>query len=1104
MAFPEDPLGLRGYLELGGTQVDITADLYTRDPITHSRGRAYRANAADPGECTATIKNVDGTYTPRNAEGPYYGLLSRNTPFEFSLPGATTHLSTIGVGDRARTPDAAGISITGDIDVRVDAWMADWAPDNPTEVAGKYNAAAGRSWLIFLYQGSAWFYWSPDGTTEIQSHSTVPLVIPPGGRMSLRVTLDVNNGASGRTVTYYTGPTISGPWTQLGDSVVQAGVTSIFDNAEGLDVGAVGPISFADPAARFYAFQLRNGINGTLVANPDFSAQTLGATTFADSVGLTWTLNGTASISNRIIRFAGEVPEWPTKWSTSEKDAWTPIEAAGVLRRLGKGEQTVDSTLRRRIPSGSPLAYWPLEDGRDATQFYSPIAGVAALKTSGMSLAADDSLAGSSALPSVSGGATLSGAVPAPSGSPTSWHTEFIYYLPNTGPATARTVIQWTGTGTVKRWRMLLKTQGSEIYGYDAEDNVVTSALLVLTGLGTFNAWTRWQLYAVQNGANVDWTVRWIPIGGSGVASTTSFAGSVGRINGVKGPDGGYSSDLDGMILGHIAAFTTANTTIYNSADIGFAGETAAARMTRLCAEEGVPLTVVGDPSGTQRVGPQRPSNLLDVLRDAAAADGGIFGETRDRRELQYRTRESLYNQTPKITLDYAAKKIAPPFEPVDDDQVRNEWAVTRDGGSTAVASLPTGPLSIEDIGRYPDSATLSLFTDDQTDLIAGWLLHTTTWDENRYPSLTLRLHRHPEFVAAVLDLDIGDKIRITNLPKRFASPGAVDLLVDGWTEELLPRKWEITFTCSPAGPWEVAVTDDLVLGRADTEGAQLAAAMTSTATSADVLTTAGPVWATDPAELPFDVRVGGEVWSVTAAASWATDAFGRTTANGWGTADSGQAWTATGGVAGNFAVGSGVGSHTLSTTNASRRTVTPFTYPDLDVLVDVTSSAAATGGSLYGGPVVRYTDQDNLYFARVEFTTGNVGILSIRKRVASVETQLGTYTLNGAYTAGTFYRVRFKASGSALKAKAWVVGALEPGDWLVEVTDSSLTTSVSVGVLSISATGNTNVSPAVRYDSLNLFNPQKFTAVRSVNGVVKAQTSGTDVRLAYPAYTAL
>jgi hypothetical protein len=237
---------------------------------------------------------------------------------------------------------------------------------------------------------------------------------------------------------------------------------------------------------------------------------------------------------------------------------------------------------------------------------------------------------------------------------------------------------------------------------------------------------------------------------------------------------------------------------------------------------------------------------------------------------------------------------------------------------------------------------------------------------------------------------------------------------------------------------------------------------------------------------------------------SWMQDAFPRTAASSWGTADTGQLWTNSGGTAADYNVTTGYGATRLATANVSRRVFTDFLYGDVDVYTSITSSAAATGGSLFGGPTARHIDSDNLYQARVEFTTANAVILSVRKRVATVETQLATFTTDITHVAGTFLRVRFQVIGSNLKAKIWRLTDSEPYLWQIETTDTDLTTSVFIGLRSISAAANTNVNPEIRYDNYEITNPQTFTVTRSRNGVTKAQSAAADVRLADPAIVAL
>jgi hypothetical protein len=119
----------------------------------------------------------------------------------------------------------------------------------------------------------------------------------PGARLAVRAQLDVDNGASGWTVTFSTAPTADGTFTQLGDLVTGTPATSIFAGTQELRVG--NNAGGAEVAAGFvYGASVRSGLvgAGSEVANPDFSAQAPGAGSFSDAAGRTWTLIGNADI----------------------------------------------------------------------------------------------------------------------------------------------------------------------------------------------------------------------------------------------------------------------------------------------------------------------------------------------------------------------------------------------------------------------------------------------------------------------------------------------------------------------------------------------------------------------------------------------------------------------------------------------------------------------------------------------------------------------------------------------------------------------------------------------------------------------------------------
>lgn len=200
---------------------------------------------------------------------------------------------------RARTPDAASLDITGDLDVRAHVALDDWTPAAMNTMVSKFTTTGNqRSWRFMVFTtGALRVVWSADGTgTVFTATSTVAPVIADGEDLWVRFTLDVDNGAAGRTITFYTS-TDGVTWTVLGAPVVQAGVTSIFSGTAAVNIGAHTSGTAEMMSGKVFYAEIRNGIGGTVVANPDFTAQGPGQTTFFDSTGKEWTVEAPAVIA---------------------------------------------------------------------------------------------------------------------------------------------------------------------------------------------------------------------------------------------------------------------------------------------------------------------------------------------------------------------------------------------------------------------------------------------------------------------------------------------------------------------------------------------------------------------------------------------------------------------------------------------------------------------------------------------------------------------------------------------------------------------------------------------------------------------------------------
>ncbi|MFI6862649.1 carbohydrate binding domain-containing protein [Streptomyces sp. NPDC050421] len=1078
---------MRTEIQIGGAWTDVTADTYTRDPITISRGTADEASSTEPSSCSMTLNNRLGKYSPRNPMSPYYGLIGRNTPVRVSVAIGDSALPTSGAGSSdqgATSPDRTVLRTPTGLDVRVEVTMSNWTgndpgvTDNYVELCGKGVMAGNQqSWALMVTDaGRLVLRWSTDGAGLNAGTQSATIPVGTSGRIALRAVIQCDNGAGGWTVTYYTAPALSGPWVVLGTPFsTTSGTTNIYSGTGQLTVGqSMTDMGYSSPNGYTHGMELRNSA-GTLVANPLIAGIAPGTTSFTDGTGNVWTTRAGSTITNRKTRFVGEVSAWPSRWDVSGRDVWVPIEAAGMMRRLGQGVKALDSTLRRRIPSGGPLAYWPCEEGALADQFYSPIDNVRPLRMTGFDVAAASSLAGSSPLPTTKEGGTFSGVVPPPATTLNQWHTEFIFNYPkDAGPAVTQGFLRWAATGTVRRWEVQIGAVGINVIGYNSDDVEVTSSILNLLAFGVFNAWCRCQIFAVQNGSNVDWTVRYIPIGGSGVSVTTSYAGTVGRITGIKGPNS-FNAGLDGTALGHLSVLPVAGSTIYNNADIAFTGETAGVRATRLTTEEGIPFRLAGATEGQTRVGPQTPETVLTLLGEAEQADGGILYEDRDRLQLVYRGRSSLYNQRVALALDYLAKgEVPPPLEPTEDDQkIRNDVTVVRDGGSSSRIQVTEGPLSVAvppaGVGIYDESVTLSLYSDAQTEGIAGWLSHLGTVDEARYPTITVWVHAAPHLADAVLALDIGDRLTIAN-PPAWLPPDTIDQHVRGYTEVLGLFEWSLTYNCAPASPWQVGVEGDPVYARADTAGSALASSATATATTLSVATTVGPVWVTaapnEIADPGFEQGTG--TWACTRGTSIGVVTWDRSV------------------------VHSGTGALRITR-------VHPTDTGTLNIRDPAASSSAAPGQT---------------WVASAWVYSGGAAANNMRVGVVAVDSGgIETVAFGTAPSVGPGVWVPLTA---ALTMPAGTVGARlaiegrsawTVGEWWVADDVRLARTDILVGTdmpaefpFPVTVGGEVVNVHGISGTS----SPQTFYVNRSQNGIVKAQTSGTDLRLTYPTIAAL
>jgi hypothetical protein len=540
------------------------------------------------------------------------------------------------------------------------------------------------------------------------------------------------------------------------------------------------------------------------------------------------------------------------------------------MRRLGQGGAVLKSVYHRAVtaaisPMAGLIAAWMCEEPPGSTSLArvvgagTPMAfvgGTPNLAADSSSFPCSDPLLqlNSAALVALPGAYTSTGVI----------QLRMLVAVPATISVDDRLLVILT-SGTADRWEIRFSTAGHILL------QAFDSGVLIKDDDYSFDVRgqaVRLNVLLAQDGSNVDISVSTLNVdpgvGGLGI-DTTLTGYTAGRVTKIAvNPDFGMTDTTFGGLT-----LQDEQTSTFELADqlLAYTGETAVERIERLCGEESVGIDIIG--TGSQLVGAQRSGQLLDLLREAETTDQGILYEPRGSADLAYRTLTSVLTQAIGVTIPYADNLLLP-FEPIEDDQrTRNKVRAERAGGTFYVSEVTSGPLSTQappnGVGLYEDSVIVSVPSDGLLVDQATWRTHIGTADEPRWPRIGIDL-AHPTFVAdqtltaEILDLDLGDRIVITNLPS-WLPPADVDQLVQGYTETITPKRYKLELNATPARPYLVGDLDDGTT-RLASGGSTLSGSHSSAATSLSVAV-AGALWS--DADGDFDIYAGGKRFTATA-----------------------------------------------------------------------------------------------------------------------------------------------------------------------------------------------------------------------------------------------
>jgi hypothetical protein len=387
----------------------------------------------------------------------------------------------------------------------------------------------------------------------------------------------------------------------------------------------------------------------------------------------------------------------------------------------------------------------------------------------------------------------------------------FLLYVPPDGDADGVTLLQFTtysdDVATVDVVYHTASSGSLELIGYNSSSSEVFDSGAQAFGVDGYPVMVEVQLISTDSGAGIEWSLSAIKPGADAAIGTYTgtLDGTVLYVDEVQVSPG---ENVASSAVGWISVQTYADplTTLAQVIN-GYAGETAAARLSRLCTEENITFTLVGNDSDTPLMGPQQDDTLVNVFGSCESADLGQLFEPRDSLGLGYRTRINMQNQNP-VVFDYSAAVLAQPFQPTaDDEYIRNDVTVTRNFGTSYTLAQLTGAMGIYieegGVGDYTYSLTVYLYEDAQLASLVAWMVTIGTVNELRYPQVTFDLSRSeaaPQ-LAAVAGLDVGDYIQITRAPT-FLTSTNINQLCWGFTETVNTYTWTIAINAVPEDPY--------------------------------------------------------------------------------------------------------------------------------------------------------------------------------------------------------------------------------------------------------------------------------------------------------------
>ena len=207
------------------------------------------------------------------------------------------------VGNYASAPDSAALNPAGDFAGWLDLASFDYTPAALQRLMVHGGGAGDRAFFFSVNtNGTLFLQVSYNGTALLDFTSTAATGVSNFERKKIGFEVDVDNGAAGTSVNFYTADS-GGAWVKLGSTVTVAGTGTLFNATTAFTIGAgsTGGDVFAGLVYRA-TFLTGTLSGGSAILDADFTLQSKLATSFTESSvnAATVTINSTGATGARI------------------------------------------------------------------------------------------------------------------------------------------------------------------------------------------------------------------------------------------------------------------------------------------------------------------------------------------------------------------------------------------------------------------------------------------------------------------------------------------------------------------------------------------------------------------------------------------------------------------------------------------------------------------------------------------------------------------------------------------------------------------------------------------------------------------------------------